>query len=254
MTGNFLSGSKIVVQSFPLLFKKGIKRFVLIPLSINIGVFAVAIWLGFTFVQRLISALSDNIPNWLHWIEWLIWPLVIIMGLVILYFTFTVVANLIAAPFNALLAERTEAILRGQTSKSNQGYSKIPSMITRTMWSEFRKILYQLKWIVGLLIISFIPGINLTAPILWILFGGWMLAVNYVDYPMGNHDFYFAEVKKKLKQDRSGAMGFGLIMMLITMIPIVNFIAMPLGVVSATNFWVAHLDHREQTLELETTN
>ena len=37
------------------------------------------------------------------------------------------------------------------------------------------KLLYLLKWSVLILIISFIPVINIIAPPLWLVFGAWML-------------------------------------------------------------------------------
>ena len=58
---------------------------------------------------------------------------------------------------------------------------------------------------------------------------------------MGNHDLYFTAVKTTLKADRVCALGFGLGLMLITLIPVVNFVAMPVGVVSASAYWVKRL-------------
>ena len=43
------------------------------------------------------------LPEWLHWLDWLPWPLfgIIVFGAV--FFGFSLVANLIAAPFNGRL-------------------------------------------------------------------------------------------------------------------------------------------------------
>ncbi len=35
--------------------------------------------------------------------------------------------------------------------------------------------------------LSLIPGLNLLAAPLWLLFGVWMMAVQYIDYPADNH-------------------------------------------------------------------
>lgn len=241
MIEDFFSGFGIALSGFGLLMKKGITRFVIVPFLINLLVFSGALWTGFRAFERLIDTLTRWTPSWLDWLQWLIWPLAIMMVLIMVYYTFTLVANLIAAPFNALLAERAEAVLRGQADLTGQDYRKIPAMVARTIWSEIRKLLHQLKWLVGLLILSFIPGLNILAPFGWIYFGAWMLAVNYADYPMGNHDLYFTAVKTTLKADRVCALGFGLGLMLITLIPVVNFVAMPVGVVSASAYWVKRL-------------
>lgn len=242
MFNDLYYGFRIALSGFGLLLKKGITRFVVVPLLINILVFSGAIWTGYYAFQNLINTLLRWTPSWLDWIQWLLWPLAIITVLIMVYYTFSLVANLIAAPFNALLAERAEAILRGHPDTQGQDYNKIPGMIARTIWSELRKLMYQLKWLIALLILSFIPGLNLVAPLGWIYFGAWMLAINYVDYPMGNHDQYFSVVKKTLKRDRICALGFGLGLMLITLIPILNFFVIPVGVVSASAYWVKRLD------------
>ncbi|MEZ5582290.1 MAG: hypothetical protein R3F37_05475 [Candidatus Competibacteraceae bacterium] len=42
-----------------------------------------------------------------------------------------------------------------------------------------------------LLVLFVIPGVNVIAPLLWLVFGAWMLALQYADYPMGNHGLRF---------------------------------------------------------------
>ena len=55
---------------------------------------------------------------------------------------------------------------------------------------------------------------------------------------MGNHGLYFAEVKKTLKQDKPAALGLGAGIMLLTLVPGLNFLAMPTGVIGGTLYWV----------------
>ena len=91
-----------------------------------------------------------------------------------------------------------------------------------------------------MVIISVIPGINLIAPIAWGWFGMRMLTLEYVDYPLSNHDQLFpAAVHLTKRNPVSTGLGGGL--MLITVIPVINFFAMPIGVASATCYWFDHL-------------
>jgi len=238
MIKNFTDGLCLVLEAGSLIFRKGVRRFVVVPLLINVVVFSGAIWIGLRIFQTMLDSLVAWTPAWLDWIQWLIWPLVVIMILIIVYYSFTVVANLIAAPFNSLLSERVETLMDGQPGSEMKHGESIASMATRTVWSELRKIIYQLKWLVGLLVLSFIPGLNVVAPFAWIYFGAWTLAIEYVDYPMGNHGMFFAQVKQVLKQDRWRALGLGTGVMLLTLIPVLNFVAMPIGVIGGTLFWV----------------
>ncbi len=245
MLKNFLAGLNFTFTGFGLIFKKGVRPFVIVPFLINLLVFSGALWLGWKGFGRLLDSMVAWLPGWLEWIQWLIWPLAIFLMLAMVYYSFTLLANLIAAPFNSLLSERVELLLSGQSLPPFQGYKAVPGLIGRTIWSELRKILYQLKWLLALVLLSIIPGVNLIAPFAWAYFGAWMLSIEYGEYPMGNHELYFADVKSKLKSDRATAMGMGAGLMLLTVLPVLNFLAMPVGVASGTAFWVRRLDNNQ---------
>ncbi|MCW8957311.1 MAG: EI24 domain-containing protein [Gammaproteobacteria bacterium] len=106
------------------------------------------------------------------------------------------------------------------------------------MSSEIAKLIYILKWSVIILVISFIPAINLAAPFLWLVFGAWMLAMEYMDYPMSNHGHFFKEINKQVAADKSLSLGFGFGVFMFTSIPLLNFLAMPAAVSGATALWV----------------
>ena len=91
-----------------------------------------------------------------------------------------------------------------------------------------------------------IPGINIAAPCIWGLFSAWMLAVEYIDYPMANHLLHFSKQRQLLRQRRMLSYGFGGSSLLMTMIPFVNFLAMPVSVAGATAMWVGELRQHVQ--------
>jgi len=97
---SYIKGFLDCFSGFGLLFGPGIKRFVIIPFIINAGLFYLAIEL---LRNQLDTWLEQLLPGWLSWLEWLILPLFWIAILLIVFYTFTVIANLVAAPFNSLL-------------------------------------------------------------------------------------------------------------------------------------------------------
>ena len=150
-------------------------------------------------------------------------------------------SSLIAAPFNSILAERVENKLKGLPSPEFKGYTSLPALMSRTFKSEAHKLFYMAKWFIVLLILTVIPGLNILAPFAWMLFGAWMLAIEYIDYPMGNHELFFKDELVTLKKNRSLALGLGAGLVLLTSIPIINFLAMPIGVASSTALYVNRL-------------
>ena len=234
----FLQGIQYVLKGFSLITQKGIRPFVVIPLLINILLFAGGVWLAVSQADYWISHL---LPTWLTWLEWLLWPIFIIVIFFAVFYTFTLLANFISAPFNSLLAEQIEKRLNGLPVAEFQGLKSIPNLIARTFRSELSKLWYMAKWGILLIILTFIPGINVISPVAWTVFGAWMLAIEYADYPMGNHELYFQQQLGILKKHRPHALGFGWILSLMTSIPVLNFFAMPIGVAGGTALWVDKL-------------
>lgn len=106
------------------------------------------------------------------------------------------------------------------------------------MKREWQKLVYFIPRILFLLILFLIPGINLIAPVLWILFGAWMMAIQYVDYPMDNHKIPFKDMRKSMGKNSIQNLGFGGSVMLMILIPGLNLIILPAAVVGATLMWV----------------
>lgn len=227
---SFIKGFFDCFSGFGLLFKPGIKRFVVVPLILSIGLFSLAFIL---LINQLDSWMAQLLPSWLGWLEWLIFPLFYAAISLIVFYSFTVIANLISAPFNSLLSARIEALLTNQTPQDINS-DRMIKLIGRTLRSEIQKIFYAIKWFIPLIIITIIPGVNIIAPFLWIVFAAWFFALEYSDYPLANRGQFFSEVKTYNKNNRMRSLGLGSAIFILTSIPVVNFFAMPVAVAGAT--------------------
>ena len=230
---SFFKGFLDVLSGFGLLFKPGVKRYVIIPLLINITLFIIAGKLFSDQLDVLMAWIIGYLPGWLDWLEYILYPLFYIAFAVIVFYTFTIVANLVAAPFNSLLSARVEANLTGRKPKDINADGFI-RLTYRTLRSELQKILYAIKWSIPLLIITLIPGVNIVAPFLWILFAAWFFALEYHDYPLGNRGQFFDDIIAFNRSNRMRAYGLGTAVFLLTSIPVLNFFAMPVSVAGAT--------------------
>lgn len=226
----YFAGLADALSGFSLIFKQGIRRYVIIPLLINITLFSSAIYL---LSQKMDSWMQKLLPSWLSWLEWLIWPLFTITLLLLVFYSFTLLANLIAAPFNSLLASRVEAHLTGKTPE-HIDTEKFWKIAVRSVSAEIIKLLYFLKWLILLLIITVIPGLNLAAPFLWFLYAAWSFSLEYMDYPLANHGMLFKDIRQHNREHRMRSLGLGSIIFVLTSIPFVNFFAMPVAVAGAT--------------------
>lgn len=248
MKGNIAQGTSYLTRGARLLSHPSLRLFVIIPLLVNIVIFGSLITIGFSYLSGLMDSLLAAIPDWLDFIQWILWPLLGITVSLITGYLFTAVALIIASPFNSLLAEKAEELITGREVTSLEGIRAALMEVPRAIIREILKLLYYVPMagFVFILSIGFnalLPGVGtLITPVLWFLLGAWMMSIQFVDYPMDNHQLSFADVKEAVRARRLSSMGFGGAVALCTGIPIVNFFVVPAAVVGATLLWCEELN------------
>lgn len=234
---SILDGINYLLSGFSLIAKPGIKRFVVIPLVINILIF-----IGLYVILKHYLAIFEiwfvsYLPSWLQWLSWLVWLLFLISFFLIFIYLFVTIGNFVAAPFNSFLAEKVELYLTGQMPQPRtltENIKDIPRIIGR----QLSILGYFIPRAIFLLIIFFIPVIQLIAAVLWFLFSAWYMLLTYIDYPSDNQRVSISAVRAWLKDKRWVGMGFGIGALVASMIPIVNFFAIPAAVAGATQLWI----------------
>ena len=179
-------------------------------------------------------------PGWLGFIEWILWPLIALTLSMATGYLFRAVALLIASPFNGLLAEKAEELITGRPVDALEGFGAALAAAPRAILREISKLIYYIPMALFVLLLSFV--VSPLAPFLWFLLGAWMMGIQYVDYPMDNHQLSFADVKEAVRSRRLSSLGFGGAVALCTSIPVVNFFVVPSAVVGATLLWSKELE------------
>ncbi len=239
MLGKPIIGAVGLLQGLALLTTPGLRRFVAIPLLINVLLFIGSIWVLAAQFSGLVNGWLSYLPEWLMWLEWFFWLVFALTALLLVFYTFSILANIVASPFNSLLAEAVEKHLTGQPLPPGSSFAQALKEAPQAILDELRKLGYMVLLAIPLFIISwFIAPI---APFLWMLFSAWMLALEYGDYPMGNNNMRFGEQRSTLRQNKLLSLGFGGATLFATMIPVVNFLVMPAAVAGATRLWVTQL-------------
>lgn len=232
------SGAGYLLTGIGLISRPGLRRYVIVPLLINILVFTAGIAAGVSWFEGFVTWMHGRIPGWLQWLDWVLWPLFVLLLLVLVAYGFSLIANLIASPFNGLLAEKVERLLTSQPLDQGGGMAQMLRDLVPTVVDELRKILYALGWAIPFLLLLLVP---LVGPVLWFLFTAWILALQYADYPMGNNGIKFREQRRRLKERRGLGLGFGAATAGLSLVPVLNFIVMPSAVAGATALWVREL-------------
>ncbi|MCO6440021.1 MAG: sulfate transporter CysZ [Nitrococcus mobilis] len=247
MLTDFLHGITYVPQGFRLLTAQGLRRFVLLPIAVNVLVFAGLLWWGAEWFHTLLlwllppaipSEHSGALGQLLTFLEgtirWLLWPLFLLAAVVVMFYTFTALANLIGSPFNSLLSARVEQHATGAPPLQGPKGKAFLAEAIEAIMDELRKIVYFALLGIPLLVLFIIPVVQVVAPFLWGLYGAWIIALEYGDYPLGNRGIPFREQRRITHQHRLLHLGFGAGVLCMTIIPFVNLVAMPTAVIGAT--------------------
>lgn len=228
------------ISGYRLIFRSGIRRYVVIPLLINTVLFAGLLWLLGHEYNQLTRWLMHFLPSWLQWLSGLLWLLFLFLVLLVMSHIFSLIANLVAAPFNGFLAEKIEAMLVNESMSTTSGWKEFLRDAPRLIVRQLHYIGYYLVRVLILVVMFFIPGVQVFVTPLWYVFGAWMMAVQYLDYPMDNHKIPFDEMRRLMRAKLGLNLGFGALVSLASMVPILNFLVIPAAVAGGTHLWVDH--------------
>ena len=225
--------------------RPGLRRYVFIPLLTNIIIFSLIGWFLyhlFTDINAMISAL---LPDWLQFLSWLITSLFWMIGALTTGYLSTLVVLIITSPFHSLLAKKVEQRVTGEYQTKSTKKTALVLDLFKSALREVKKLTYYLPMALGMIFLSIMPFLNSLSPISWFLFGAWMMSLQFVDYPMDNHQLPFREVRDACGSKRLTTLGFGATVALFTGIPLMNLDVIPAAVIGATLLWCEELRDRD---------
>jgi len=239
-----MNGIDCFFEGFKLVRQPGLRQYVIVPVMINTIVLSVVMFYGFAQYDAWLLAVKELLPNWLSFISTLIGFLAAIVIFALSIYCFSIIANIISSPFNALLSQKIEERLTGIRENTNVNLFVI---LTRAIGREVSKLTYFLPRLFGLIVLSLIPGLNIIAPFAWILFGAWMMTVQYADYAADNNEISFSELRNRMNDNLFQSLLFGIIIYFVIAIPLLNLILIPVAVAGGTVFWIEHLRQAKET-------
>lgn len=206
----------------------------LVPLVINFALYASGLWVA---VHYFALFMHSVLPQWLGFLQWILWPLFGSVFLFVVAFTFTLVANVLGAPFYAVLAER---LVTGSGLEAAKPAGAVRSA-AHGMWVELRRVAAYLLRAIPFLLLFLVPGINLVAPFVWLAFSAWSLAQDYFAYPFDALGLSYDEQRRVLRKLGAERFVFGALVQFGLAIPLVNVLVSPAAVAGATHCLIAKL-------------
>lgn len=242
MPNHLIHGFRCFLDGVRLALSPSLRAFILMPLAINAVLFALLTWWVLGQFDGWIAGIVSFLPQWLVEISrgviavFLGVLLVITMGV-----SFLPLTSLIAAPFNGLLAERAQLLVTGVKPPDEN----LVSLVLRSLLRELRKLAYFFPRSAGVLLLvfflSFIPLLNLLAPVIGFLWGAWFMTLQHVDYCEDNQQRGFQNTLALMRNHRWHSYGFGGAVMLAAMVPVLNWFVIPVAVCGAVQLWAVAL-------------
>jgi len=238
MIKNILQGFKAYIQSFSLISKLKLWEFFFIPILISI---VTAIIIGYSAYE-----LSDNVGAYISKIWRWQWGKqtftsissfmgglsIAILGLIL----YKHIIMALSAPFMSPVSEKIEAHLLGVSlSEMHQHRRTIFSeQLLRGIRISIRNLFKELLFTIPLLLLSFIPVVNIISTVLLFLIQAYYAGFGNIDYTLERH-FNYKDSLRFVKKHKGLAIGNGLVFMLFLLIPVLGIIlVLPFSVTAAT--------------------
>jgi len=235
MIKNIISGIKAYFGAFSLISKLKLWKYFAIPMIISLAT-AIAVF-GSAY------GLSDNIGAFISKI-W-IWDwghdtftsignfigglIVIIIGLII----FKHIIMALSAPFMSPVSEKIEAHSKGNPSHSHRDTTFMQQLL-RGIRINGRNLIFELLLTIPILLLKFIPVINIFSTILLFMVQAYYAGFGNMDYTLERH-FQYKESLQFVRKHRGLAIGNGIVFILFLLIPVIGVIlVLPLSVTAAS--------------------
>lgn len=231
----FSDGASAFFSGFGLLRRRRLIAFVIVPVGLSAAIIGIGASFAIDGIAWLATWVTERVPGWLDWLGQvltvLLWIIAGLAGTWLLAF----VAVLVGSPFMGELSSRVEALDGGIAPESNHSFGRA---LWETVVRELRKLAYILPRALLVFLLSLVPIINVAAPALWLLFGSWIMALQFSDYAAENRDLPLRDTLDLLAANRGAALGFGVCATLAMAVPLLNVIAIPAAVAGGTLLWL----------------
>lgn len=249
MVKNILKGLKAYANSFALISKLKLWKFFFIPIIISL--------ITATIIGVTAYSLSDNVGNFIAKIWFWEWGKetftsisAFIGGIAVLAIGLIVYKHIImalSAPFMSPVSEKIEAHLTGLENHTHRKTS-FKEQLWRGIRINIRNLGKELLFTIPLLLLKFIPVVNIFSTILLFSLQAYYAGFGNMDYTLERH-FNYRESIQFIRKNRGVAIGNGIVFMLFLLIPVLGVIlVLPLSVTAASISTVQLLKPETETL------
>lgn len=237
---DFLFGFTYPFRSLKFFFSHSVLiKYSIAPMIINLLIY------GSVFILSY-SWFTGSIESWLgiegteagFWLKFLHTALLILGFILLLFFCyllFTILGNVITAPFNEEISQRVEEIVTGTKEAHKMGFWEDAYISIK---GEVQKLAFYLIILLLIFSLNLIPVAgSVIATVLGVIFSSFYNALDFLDYPMTRKKMRFRDKIKVTRKGKLVTYGFGFTAFLLLFLPVINIFMKPILVVAGTSLY-----------------
>jgi CysZ protein len=214
---------------------KGIIGLAVLPAVINFFLYAFLSYLAYHNFANILGRLTVQPHLWYQYILYYLTGVILAALIVtVMIFSFTMIGNLIASPFNDLITRKVFFILGGKEPAEGTGLKYIFKDISRLTSVEIKKIVFSSS-ITGIAILG-----GVIVPVLSVLV--WFIAMaflgfQFIDYSLEVHKISFGKRLSFMLGKVFMVLGLGFSCSIFIAIPVIGFLFLPFAVTGAAQLY-----------------
>jgi CysZ protein len=236
MIKKFFIGFRYPFKGLSFIFHHGkLAKYVFIPFLINLIIFSAGFFVFLTKLDSLLTYVPKQ-DAWYYGVLYYFLAVVLIVTFLILaFYLFTIIGNIIASPFSSTLSEKVEELELHQKIETHTTLKSTLADARRSIGTELKRLLIFILIFIPILIINFIPLIGQVIYfILMLIYTWYALTFTFMDYILDRKYKKFREKNRIIFSRFSCSMGFGAVCFICGMMPIVNLMLIPVCVTGGT--------------------
>lgn len=214
------------------------RRFIFIPIILNIiaAVLMFRYGVSWYIIGQVTTLLHTRLTPEAQWMIPILTNLLEIAAFILITFTAVRVGTIIGSPFYVAVAERIDMHFLGYDETPSQSLFVIFGL---AIWYEIRKLgMVCVTWLIGVAC-EFIPVAGVFIAPVWIFVTSGLIALlDYTDISLGRRHVPLAQRIRMFARFLPESIGFALIVIPCTAIPILNTLTVPLCICGGVMWYI----------------
>ena len=233
--GSFGEAFRSVFSSLSLVKQHRLYAYFIIPFFLNIIILSSIFYLSFHTLKPLIYDLITGSGFIFDALRTIITPLLIIIQVIITIFIYSIVGNIITAPFNDFLSRKIEIKIFGENFDEKFSFKTLITDILRVAGNLVKLLLLIIVAHLLIFLLNLIPVLgSILYAALSFLITAFFFGFQFYDFPLERRRYTFGKKLKTAFRFIRQVMGVGAGFFLLSMIPVINFLGLNMATIAAT--------------------